>query len=142
GGFELGAAGWSLAPQANIDPNVTNAHLGNDSLKLVATGPWQGTWQYAAVTAGQSYNVTAWGRSTSSGGYITLASFDSNGTEVGAHFDLIFGGTGSWTSMAGTYIAPPGAVRLAVVPQSSGSGTYWFDDLSLTRTSHPLASTG
>ena len=132
GGFETGATDWSLPSMASIDTSPANSRAGNNSLKLVATGPWQGTWQYARVTAGQNYNVTAWGRSASIGGYITLASFDSSGAEVGAHFDLIFGGNGTWTSMSGTYMAPAGAVRVAVVPQSAGSGTYWFDDLGLT----------
>src|SRR2546430_7481519 len=56
-GFESGSSSWYLAPQASIDTAPADAHTGNGSLQLVATGPWQGTWQAVAVTAGQPYTI-------------------------------------------------------------------------------------
>jgi hypothetical protein len=132
GGFELGSVGWNLAPQASIDTNPANAHSGNSSLQLIATSPWQGSAQYVAITAGQTYNFTAWERSTTAGGMLSLASFDSNWNQVGSQVNFVFSATGSWTALTGTYVAPAGAVRVGVMAQSSRTGTFWFDDIGLS----------
>src|SRR2546429_9389798 len=60
-GFEGGSSSWYLAPQASIDTAPADAHTGNASLQLVATGPWQGTWQAVAVTAGPPLTVPGGG---------------------------------------------------------------------------------
>src|SRR5439155_946705 len=57
--FEAGSAGWGMAPQATIDGNPANAHSGNNSLKLVATSPYQLSGQPVAVTPGQTYSFSA-----------------------------------------------------------------------------------
>src|SRR6202022_4604855 len=61
-GFEAGAPGWSLAPQATIDTNAADAHAGNNCLQLTATAPWQGSAQYIPVTAGQTLTFSGWGK--------------------------------------------------------------------------------
>jgi hypothetical protein len=101
-------------------------------MQLSATSPWQGSAQYVAITAGQTYNFTAWERSTTAGGMLSLVSFDSNWNRVGSQVDFVFSATGSWTALTGTYVAPAVAVRVGVVAQSSGSGTFWFDDIGLS----------
>ena len=63
-------------------------------------------------------------------GVLTLLSLDSSGNVVGPHFDLSFTST-TWTPIAGTYVAPAGSIRIALLLQSAGSGTFWFDDTSL-----------
>jgi hypothetical protein len=131
-GFESGTSSWYLAPQAAIDTNPADAHTGSGSLRLVATGPWQGTWQVVAVTAGQTYTIAGWERSATSGGYVTVASYDANWVLLGTNTDLIYPGTGSWTSMSTTYVAPAGTAWVEIGVRSSGSGTFWFDDLALT----------
>jgi hypothetical protein len=131
-GFESGSSSWYLASQAAIDTNPADAHTGSGSLRLVATGPWQGSWQSVAVTAGQTYTITGWERSTTGGGYVTVASYNANWVLLGTNTDLIFPGTGSWTSLSTTYVAPAGAAWVQIGVRSSGSGTFWFDDLSLT----------
>jgi len=131
-GFELGTAGWALAPQASLDTNPADAHLGNNSLKLVATAGWQGTAQHLAVTAGQAYSFTGWGRSTSGGGTFTIYSFDASGIFLNSAY-FSFAGTGNWVAAAGTYTPAANAVSIDVVPQSTNAGTFWFDDVSLTQ---------
>jgi hypothetical protein len=131
-GFEGGATSWSLNPHASIDTNPANAHAGSNSLKLVATAAWQGTSQIIPVIAGETYALSGWARSTTDGGFITFISRDAGGGELGSHIDLIFPGIGSWTLLSGTYVPPAGTVQVWVGVQSSGIGTFWFDDLSLT----------
>ena len=131
-GFESGTAGWTLDPHASLDANPADAHSGSGALKLVATAAWQPTAQYVPVVAGQSYAISGWIRSASGVGFVTLISSNVNWVEFGPHLDLTAAGTGGWAHVSGTYVAPAGAVRVWIGLQSSGSGTFWFDDLSLT----------
>ena len=132
GGFEGGGTGWTMPPQASIDLNPADAHSGNNSLQLVATAPWQLSWQAVPISAGQTYAFTGWGRSNAAGGVFTLVSYDGTWNEVG-HTNAGFPATGNWVPVTSTFTAPAAAVRLVVEPQSSASGTFWFDDISLTR---------
>ncbi len=130
GGFELGLAGWNAASQATIDPNPASAHSGNNALQLVATGPWQTTWQTVAVSPGQLYSFSAFGRSGSSGGLFVLEGHDASGAVVSA-LGLPFAGSGSWVGVATSYKAAASVVSLTVYADSSAAGTFSFDDLSL-----------
>ncbi len=140
-GFEVGAASWNLAGQASIDPNPADAHTGNNSLQLVATGPWQGSFQWVPVIAGQPYSFTAWGRSAGTGGVFTLISYDATGNVVG-DVGLSFPGGSNWTAAAMTYAAPAGATKVAIILWSAVAGTFWFDDLSLSPTSNSVTNGG
>jgi thermitase len=134
GGFEAGSAGWNLVAQTTIDTNPANAHSGNSSMKLVATTPWQGAAQSVAVAAGQSYSFTGWGRSTTAGGEFALISYNSSWAEVGPHIHIAFPGSANWEGAAANYVAPVNAAWVLVIPaNSSASGTFWFDDVSLTK---------
>jgi len=132
GGFESGAAGWSLASQASIDSNPADAHAGNDSLQLVATGAWEATRQTVTVRPGQTYNFTAWGRSNSGGGVFVLQGHDASGARVSSVV-LAFAGSGSWTAVATNYTAAPTEVSTSIYPDNTAAGTFWFDDISLTQ---------
>jgi purple acid phosphatase-like protein len=130
-GFESGATGWTLPAQASIDGTV--ARSGTSSLKLVATGPSQLTWQWLNATPGQSYTISGWERSTTSGGYLSMYSYDGSWTPLDVDGkNLIFSASGTFTQLSGTYVPPAGAVYVIVGLQSDKSGTFWFDDLSLT----------
>jgi hypothetical protein len=131
GGFEVGSAGWTLAPQVSIDTNPADAHSGNNSAQLVSTGPWQVIRQAFAVTPGKAYTFTGWGRSNIVGGYLIVRGYDAAGNAV-ASLDLPVAGTGSWVSVTGIHIAASNEVSVQVQATSSISGTFWFDDLSLT----------
>jgi len=130
-GFESAGAGWAIAPQAAIDGTAANAHSGTRSLKLVANGAWQATTQALTIGPGQTLQVSGWERSTTSGGYFTLISTDAAGTWL-TFINLIFPGTGSWTSLSQTYVTPPGTTQVLIGLQSSVPGTFWFDDLTVT----------
>jgi hypothetical protein len=131
-GFENSSTAWTMDPRASIDTTAGNARSGSSSLKLVATAPWQGTGQAVLVTPGQTYNISAWARSATAGAYLTLISLDANGAELGAHIDLVFPASAAWTQRSATYVPANGTVRVWVGLQSSASGTFWFDDVSLT----------
>src|SRR2546429_4794310 len=92
-GFESGSSSWYLAPQASIDTAPADAHTGNASLQLVATGPWQGTWQSVAVTAGKSYAIAGWGRSAIRGRFLTAASYGARRHPPGTNTHLLYPGT-------------------------------------------------
>jgi endoglucanase len=136
-GFENGTTSWTLPATASIDTAVADAHSGINSLQLDATAPWQGTWQSFPITAGQSYTFSAWERSTTSGGWITLSSYDASGASLDQGPFLNYPGTGSWTYLSATYVAPPGAVTALLGLQSSATGTFWFDDLSVSVSAAP-----
>jgi hypothetical protein len=131
-GFENGGSGWALNARASIDSALANAHSGNASLRLVASAPWQGSTQSVTVTPGQPYTVSGWGRSTSTGTFLTLIGYTASGAESGPHLDLIFVGSGSWTQQSRSYIPPAGTVRVTINLFSKVAGTYWFDDIALT----------
>jgi hypothetical protein len=141
GGFEAGAAGWILAPQASIDTNPADAHSGNISAQLVATGPWQVVRQTLSVSPGQAYAFSAWGRSSSNGGYFIVRGYDTNGNPV-TSLDLPFPGTGSWVSVAGVHVTTANEVTVQVQGTSATSGTFWFDDVSLSPTSNLITNGG
>jgi len=132
-GFESGSTGWSLAATASIDTLAADAHAGSGSLKLVATGAWQNNSQIVPVTAGQSYTLSGWARSTTSNAFLTIVNYDSSWNVVGAHTDIVFPATGSWTFASVSYVPPAGTVNAYVTAMSSVAGTFFFDDLSLAR---------
>jgi hypothetical protein len=135
-GFESGTTNWTLDPGASIDRTPADAHSGNNSLSLTGLLAWQGSTQFVAVTAGQSYTYSGWERSSSAtgnSGYITLTSYDANYVQIGSGTSLVFASTGAWSSKSGTYVPPAGAVRVSIRVQNDGPGSYWFDDLSLTQ---------
>ncbi len=141
GGFELGSAGWTLASTAVIDTNPADANSGTNSLELGATAANQVTVQSVAATGGQAYGLTAWGRSTTTGGEYTLASYDATGTRLG-YANYFFAGTGNWTPVAGVFVAPANTVRIAILPESTALGTFWFDDVSVKPTNNLVANGG
>jgi hypothetical protein len=129
-GFESGATSWSLAATASIDATVANAHTGTQSLRLGATAAWQGTWQSFAVTPGTTYTFSGWERSTTAGGYLSVFSYNSSWVQLDQGTHLVYPGTGSWTSLSGTYVAPAGTAYALIGPSNSAVGTFWFDDIS------------
>jgi hypothetical protein len=141
GGFESGAAGWSLAPQASIDSNPADAHSGNDSLQLVATGPYQATGQKVALTAGQIYSFSAFGRSSSSGGVFAVVERDANGNYV-TEVDLVFAGNGSWIGVTTTFKPAANVVSATVYADDTAAGSFWFDDINLTPTTNLITNGG
>jgi hypothetical protein len=131
-GFESGAASWDLATTAVIDTVAANAHSGTASLRMAATAAWQGNWQSFAVTPGSTYTFSGWERSTTSGAYLSVFSYDLNWVQLDQGTHLVFPGTGAWTSRSGSYVAPPRTAYALLGLQNSVVGTYWFDDVSMT----------
>jgi phosphodiesterase/alkaline phosphatase D-like protein len=131
-GFESGATGWSLDPPAAIDTTAANAHSGTHSLKIATTTPWQGAWANVAVTPGNTYTFGGWERSATGGGYLSVFSFSASWAQLDQGTNLVFPGTGAWTSLSGTYVPVAGTAWAIVGAQSSVAGTFWFDDISVT----------
>jgi hypothetical protein len=121
-----------MAPQATIDGNPADAHSGNNSLQLVATGPYQLTGQTVAVTPGQTYSFSAFGRSSNAGGVWVLESHDANGAVVSL-IDLGIAPSGSWVGVATTYKPAANVVFVTVYADNTSAGTFWFDDASLIK---------
>jgi hypothetical protein len=134
-GFENGTASWGqVSPNASVDTLTANAHSGSASLKLAATGYWQATWQFFNSSPGLSYTFGGWERAAAgvSEGWIMFNCWDVNGNSVGQK-TLVFNGTGGWTFQQGTFTTPPGTATVGVGLLSDRAGTFWFDDLSLSR---------
>jgi hypothetical protein len=132
GGFEAGSQSWGLAAQASIDTTPADAHSGNNSLLLTATGPWQATSSASlAITAGKTYSFNGWGRASSGTGYFSLFSYDASGNQIASNY-LPFAGAGSWVNVIATYNAPSNAVAFRLALQNANSGSFGFDDATLT----------
>jgi hypothetical protein len=99
---------------------------------LTATGAWQATSSAPlAIIGGKSYSFNGWGRASSGTGYFSLFSYDASGNQIATSY-LSFAGAGSWVNVTATYTAPPNAVTFRLALQNANSGTFGFDDLTLT----------
>jgi hypothetical protein len=131
-GFESGGTGWGVNARATIDTVAANAHSGSNSLKLVATAAWQGTWQSVTVSPGRTYTISGWARSTNTGTFVTLVGKTASGADSGPHLDLTYPASGTWTEQSRSYTPPAGTVSMRINLFSANAGTFWFDDIRLT----------
>ena len=131
-GFESGGTGWGVNARATIDTVAANAHSGSNSLKLVATAAWQGTWQSVTVSPGRTYTISGWARSTNIGTYVTLVGKTASGADSGPHLDLTYPASGTWTEQSRSYTPPAGTVSVRINLFNRNAGTFWFDDIRLT----------
>lgn len=113
---------------------LTTGHTGGRSVRTTMTGYTSGDAKWAhtavAVTAGQSYQYTAW--------------YQSNvQTEVDVEFTLASGAVdyayltevpaaSAWTKVTVQYTAPAGAVSLTIFQPLARKGYLTIDDVSLT----------
>src|SRR5207244_1855299 len=84
---------------------------------------------------------SAFGRSSNGGGVFALVASDTNGSFV-SETDLPFAGTTSWIGVTTTFKAAANVVLLTVYADNTATGTFWFDDISLTTTANLITNGG
>jgi arylsulfatase A-like enzyme len=146
-GFETGGAGWQKVGLSGRTVVSTTARSGTRSLQISVSKPYQRlSYQDVPVTTGQAYDVAGWVSTNGLGGpgaSVTLTWLAGAGLpdpEPPASFISELGlitlnGTVGWTALNHRLTAPGGAVvarlRLVTAPEPDGSGSAWFDDLSV-----------
>jgi hypothetical protein len=115
------------------------AHGGTHALKIVSTSSELSRWltqmRAIPVTPGQTYDVSAWLRTTGTAakGRLSVNFWTAGGVYIPATVDTpTLSGTHDWTQQTLHLTAPPGAANLRVEFRLNGPGTLWADDLSLT----------
>ncbi len=154
GGVEQGAGatptGWrndASDSQHVASWTTEEAHSGTHSLKLWVADGAQPTWISTRqgdiyIQGGAEYTLRGWVKteniSDTAGWYIHVGNASdpmllNQSATVGA-------GTQDWTEVSITFTAPADADRAEIGTLLWGSGTAWFDDVSLETTAPPLLS--
>ncbi|MFI5387818.1 MAG: alpha-L-arabinofuranosidase C-terminal domain-containing protein [Fimbriimonadales bacterium] len=140
-GFEDGIAGWSRATygaQSAVTFDRDIKHSGAQSLRVSSTEPTDTAFaQDVKVTPGKLYCLSAWIKtaaldSKNAPVYGTIVAQAPGGGNLaaGANHD----GDTDWTNETAYFIAPAGGqvhVALFMFGWGRGTGTVWFDDVSL-----------
>ena len=143
-GFEEGTKGWSLhvfGAQPQVEPDTDIRHGGKQSLRIQASEPTDtALGQEVQLAPRQWYRFRGW---------VKTHDLDPHGARTYGTFQIqrpggrgvIAGGINhrddtDWTEIAIYFQAPPdGRTRIAVffVGFGKGTGTAWFDDVSLEK---------
>ena len=108
------------------------------SLKIVSTTGTLSRWltRTTSIVAipGKTYTASVWTRTAGLGGTarVALTFWNSSGVYLGVAVESAgTGGTGDWKQLTVTQQAPAGTAFVRVELRQSGTGTSWWDDLSL-----------
>jgi alpha-L-arabinofuranosidase len=147
-GFEEGLAAWETAvygAKSEIAVDETVRHGGKASLRVSATEPSDTALaQNVQLKPGQGYRLTGWVRTeglnpmgSSVYGTLQVQPVATSGClGTGANT----GGTNDWKRVSVLFFAPPDGlahIALFFVGFGRGTGTAWFDDLSLEEVDMP-----
>ncbi len=130
--FESGIANWGIF-NGTETVTTSTASDGTRSLQLNTNG--SGAQQVAAVTAGKTYQLTAFARTNSTGWSGLGVNFlDNNGNAIDGTAQQIIGN--SWSEYELEYTAPINATQASVwVWKGANSGMTYLDDVSLEEVS-------
>jgi hypothetical protein len=145
--FENGGTAWPHAINVNRSIVNTGAESGTycEQMVLASTGRERVT-QDVTVTAGATYQVSGWLKTSGvqGGGTIAIFWFSSAVPPdnviptdyIRADTGTLDTGTMAWTRQTASYVAPAGAVTarfyLLGLQEPDGVGTVWFDNMSFT----------
>lgn len=116
-----------------------NPHSGKRCLKTIVTPGAEATWIATRqsgihIVGGARYRVEAWVRAEnvkgSAGWYLHVG--NAQNSMLSAPMLTAGDGTFDWKKVAHEFTAPDDADRLSLGTVLRGTGTAWFDDLSLT----------
>ncbi|MBE8476064.1 carbohydrate binding domain-containing protein [Streptomyces justiciae] len=146
-GFEFGTTGWKSSTwsgSGTASRDTTEYRTGHASAKI--TIPGAGTVGYttsAKLPVDQgTYTYGAWVKTDgvgSNSAYLDILFYDADGAMVGTDNKFYASsGTHDWEHVTATVTTPGTATQVAVSVRLSGTGTAWFDDLTMTE---PAGST-
>ena len=127
---------WSGTPTFTWSSSVH--HGGTHSAEISGTGInaayYTGYSPYLAVTPGGNYTFSAWVDTTSltgTGAFVAVSLFTSSGTWIENLQTSSLTGTNGWTLLSSTITLPSNAAQADLYVYCVGSGTAYFDDVSL-----------
>jgi alpha-N-arabinofuranosidase len=141
-GFEEGLTGWSptvYGARSEIVADTSVKHSGFASLRISSSEPSDtAVAQNVQLKPGQGYRLTAWVRTSaldprgsSVYGAVQVQSLNGSGCLAASSNH---GGDTEWTRLSVLFAAPPDGlahIALFFVGFGKGTGTVWFDDVSL-----------
>jgi hypothetical protein len=148
-GFENNGVGWQKATNGGRSIVSTQFYSGTKSLQMVVSNSFsRAVYQDIAVTGGETYDASAWVRTSgivAAGAKVSLLWLNTAagdplppGSVIRTDVVGTLGGVNGWTQLFGRYSAPTNAiivrVHLSVDVDPDNSGTAWFDEINL---SHP-----
>ncbi|MDX3585876.1 carbohydrate binding domain-containing protein [Streptomyces europaeiscabiei] len=140
-GFEFGTTGWTPSTwsgRGTASRDTTVHRTGHASAKV--TIPGAGTVGYSTsakipVDRG-TYTYGAWIRTDGVGtdsAYLDILFHDANGALVGTDNKVhASAGTHDWEQVTASLTTPATATQVTIGVRLSGTGTAWFDDLTMT----------
>lgn len=155
-GFELGTAGWSKATwlgAGTLSADTAVAHSGSASLKIVADQNGTAGSAVGASIAGRplvgtgTYAFGVWCKTeavTGPGPYLDILFYNDAGQIVKSD-QKFYGaiGTHDWQQLTATLPVPAGATKVRIDLRIQGTGTAWFDDVTMRQvTGTPPAPDG
>ena len=145
GGMEMGddgvPAGWD--PDAGDEKHRVfwvseNPHSGKKCLKTVVDEGAEATWishrqRRIHISGGARYRMTAWVRAEGVKGFAGWYLHVGNDQDSMIHSGMLRGGDGTygWRKVSTTFTAPEEATRANLGTVLRGTGTAWFDDVTL-----------
>lgn len=121
------------------DSTVYHGSYGH-SIKIMGNGVTAGTLKSVTIQPGKVYAFSAWGKalnvSTSNqeiGSIIAISQIDKNNNIISSRY-FSNSGTFDWEQAKCNFVADPNVNSVFISLMLEGSGTVWFDDVSLTET--------
>lgn len=145
GGAEAGSDGSPLGWDADAGDDrhrlswtTDHPHSGNKCLKTVVASDAEPTWiahrqRQIHISGGAKYRMTAWVRADDVKGFAGWYLHVGNDQDPMIHSGMLRGGDGTygWTKVATTFTAPEEATGASLGTVLRGTGSAWFDDVSL-----------
>ncbi|MGA0567258.1 hypothetical protein ACO2Q7_07990 [Rathayibacter sp. KR2-224] len=143
-GFELGTAGWNTATwlgSGTVSTDTTVAHSGSASLKIVANPNGTAGSAVGVTIAGRplvgtgTYSFGVWCKTDSvsaPGPFLDILFYNDAGQIVKSD-QKFYGPTGThdWQQITAALPVPSGATKVRIDLRVQGTGTAWFDDVSM-----------
>lgn len=143
-GFELGTAGWSTntwSGSGTVGADTTVARTGSASLRIVANPNGTAGSVVGVTIAGRplvgtgTYDFAVWCKTDSVAGpgpYLDVLFYNDAGQVVQSDRKF-YGNTGThdWQQLTATLPVPAGATKARIDLRLFGTGTAWFDDVTM-----------
>jgi hypothetical protein len=146
GGFEtvdLPGEGWVLPPNSSIDTAPADAHTGSQSLlNIVTAASGQDAYQDVPVFAGMQYTLSAYLKQTAgtSGGSLNVLC--TNGLTSIAQSTVPGTPPATYAPQTKIFTVPSTCTMIRVTLAHAQTGTYSWDDVTLTPQAGKLGNTG
>ena len=130
---------WSPDDEVSAQPVASGAHSGDRALQLQITTPHR-AHQFVRVDGNTTYELSAWLRTTDPASQARLFANQYNANHQlvsGAPWAKLESNATTWAQAAGSLITAADTRFLKIELDGDRPGTYYFDDLFLSRQNPP-----